>query len=1106
MFTRCLLSCASLLLMIDAAAQAPGNRVPTEADLTDVAATVWIAPVAGQAPVRLDRVDIRIDSVGFVARTRIELVFHNPNDRVLEGEFVFPLAAGQNVAGYALEVEGRMREGVVVPKQTARVAFEDITRQNIDPGLAELTAGNVFRTRLYPIPARGDKRIALTLEQAMLDEGPHYRYLLPLAFREPVGHFSVHVEAQQSSAGGKAASPDPALSFDRAGAAWVASFSRENVQPQRELAFRIPKPDAAATLLEAADLRDPRWRSVVAQVDSGRPASARPAPAPRRIALFFDASGSAAERDLERERALLRDYLGALGSVEVALVAFRDAADAPRRFRISNGDAVDLLQALADLPMDGGSSYAAIDLGNLHDIDQVLVMGDGLSNFGGREPQLRDAGGRTPVLHVIHAAQGADHAALQRLAQAGGGQLIDLLQLDAAQALARLREPGWRLLAIATDGAECVELLPRAGAAVGPSVTVTARCRGEARLTLRFGETREKALERSLVIGHEAPLDAALADSVHRLRAQAWIAELESQAQPDAGLITELGTRYAVVTRHTSLLVLDRIEDYLRYRIEPKEADLRADYLARLPDQPKPAPDSGRAQRIESLRTLWREYRDWHGQRHAWLETLLQPTADAEALQWAQIERAAGAQLPPDLRKAAAHAASLAQRSAALMARWSEEGADPEGRAAWEREASGLMIAVDALRAERARLPEALAEAARAAASRADDEASLDRVEVTGSRISSEERAAGLARRAAPSPVMMPSPAPAPVADHSPVPQSMAVAASGAPGSASAGASANAAPAPARIRLSGWNPDTPYIAALRAAADPYRAYLAEREVHGRTPAFFLDAADFFRTHAKQPELAQRVLSNLAELDVENTSLTRVLAYRLAQWDLHALASGQFEQALRQRPEEPQSYRDLALALARMPQPDLPRAIGLLWRVATDDWHGRFPDIELIALHEINDLLSEDDGGARRAAQALGIPDELLSGLALGLRVSLSWDADNTDIDLWVIDPSGDAAYYGQSRTRSGGHVSRDFTQGYGPEVFGIARPLPGTYRVRAHYFGDRRQSLTGPVTVQLEFDTGFGRAGGQREALTLRLETGREWIDVGEFAVGVVGD
>src|SRR5690606_38030814 len=103
---------------------------------------VWIPPDQGLEPIRLDSVDIDIDVEGFIARTRMELVFANPNDRVLEGEFVFPLSPGQTVSGYELEVDGRLRAGVVVPKQIARVAFENVIRQQIDPGLVELTQGN----------------------------------------------------------------------------------------------------------------------------------------------------------------------------------------------------------------------------------------------------------------------------------------------------------------------------------------------------------------------------------------------------------------------------------------------------------------------------------------------------------------------------------------------------------------------------------------------------------------------------------------------------------------------------------------------------------------------------------------------------------------------------------------------------------------------------------------------------------------------------------------------------------------------------------------------------------------------------------------------------
>ena len=80
-------------------------------------------------------------------------------------------------------------------------------------------------------------------------------------------------------------------------------------------------------------------------------------------------------------------------------------------------------------------------------------------------------------------------------------------------------------------------------------------------------------------------------------------------------------------------------------------------------------------------------------------------------------------------------------------------------------------------------------------------------------------------------------------------------------------------------------------------------------------------------------------------------------------------------------------------------------------------------------------------------------------------------------------------------------MSNDFTQGYGPEIFTIARALPGTYTVHANYYGNRQQKLSGATTVQLEFQTGFGSAEPARVATTRRLESARDQIEVGSFRV-----
>ena len=37
-----------------------------------------------------------------------------------------------------------------------------------------------------------------------------------------------------------------------------------------------------------------------------------------------------------------------------------------------------------------------------------------------------------------------------------------------------------------------------------------------------------------------------------------------------------------------------------------------------------------------------------------------------------------------------------------------------------------------------------------------------------------------------------------------------------------------------------------------------------------------------------------------------------------------------------------------------------------------------------------------------------------------LRVTISWNTDATDVDLWVIEPDGTKCFYGHNRTASGG--------------------------------------------------------------------------------------
>lgn len=91
-----------------------------------------------------------------------------------------------------------------------------------------------------------------------------------------------------------------------------------------------------------------------------------------------------------------------------------------------------------------------------------------------------------------------------------------------------------------------------------------------------------------------------------------------------------------------------------------------------------------------------------------------------------------------------------------------------------------------------------------------------------------------------------------------------------------------------------------------------------------------------------------------------------------------------------------------------------------------------------------------------------------------LRVVLAWDSDGTDLDLHVVAPDGEHAWYGNRVVPDGGALDVDVTTGYGPEIYSNATPPAGTYLVYVNYYGsgDNGQALTvATITVITDENT-----------------------------------
>jgi outer membrane protein assembly factor BamE (lipoprotein component of BamABCDE complex) len=138
----------------------------------------------------------------------------------------------------------------------------------------------------------------------------------------------------------------------------------------------------------------------------------------------------------------------------------------------------------------------------------------------------------------------------------------------------------------------------------------------------------------------------------------------------------------------------------------------------------------------------------------------------------------------------------------------------------------------------------------------------------------------------------------------------------------------------------------------------------------------------------------------------------------------------------------------------------------------------------------------------RARELPSRGEEFEGVLACDLRITLAWDADETDVDIHVTEPSGEEAFYAHRYTFAGGRVSEDITDGFGPELYEIRQAKPGTYTIRAHYYASHQQTIFGPATCTLTVYTDWGRAEQAHQVTTARLDNEKAMIPVGTASYG----
>lgn len=922
-------------------------------------------------PVILQSLEVKADIVGGLAKTEVQMVFYNPNNRVLEGELHFPLLEGQNVESFALEMEdGALREAVAVGKAKGREAFDSVTRRRIDPALLEKTLGNNFKLRVYPLNPQKTRRVVLRYTDILPSEGDTGFYRLLFSGAEKLDSFSLAMKVEGASGLPVVKkSPLGRMDFKKSGErAYTAHIKGEKIDISRSDALiLVSVPLAKREQVTTQPFKGETY--FYAQIPSrmiGEAAKlSQPLSKIKTIGILWDGSGSGKARDRDTELRLIQSIVNEHKNVAIRFQVVRDQAEPVKKIAIRNGDWKELRKQITDVRYDGASNLKAFVP---HDsVDAYLFFTDGLSNYGSEDGTMLNFSAFKAPIFTISSSPGADSDLLRAIADKTGGRFVDLTKQSDREGTKSLLSKRAVLSAVQTKGLKDVlvsskrmegEFFPISGILEGET--------GQLNLTFLLPDGSKKTV--ALPIVEKADASEIAAKEWARMK----ISALGSDYYGNKGRLEALGKKFTLVTRNTSLIVLDRVEDYVRYKIEPP-AELKAAYDRMMADENRTPLRMTKEEHGRRLSEMWKQYQDW------WRADYPKGKAPATPHVPRPLQDFALGTMPVETR-------ALAPSS--------------PGPEALEKPMPSEKRKVEAVPTEEA----------------------------------TEEKA------------------------------------------------------PAAYDLK----------KIRGAsnADAYRIYLSEREKAEDNPYFYMDAADIFKAK-KMDKLADRILSNLAEISLEDRRLLRLLGDQLMAYGRYQEAVMIYSKVMRMAEEEPQSYRDLALAYAAMGNSR--QGVAHLWNVVSKQWDPRFPQIQLTTLVEMNQMIQR--GGVNAAA--LGIPKAYVGNMPLDLRVVATWDTDNTDVNLVVVDPNEEIIIYGARPTYQGGLASGNFFRGYGPEVFSLKKAKPGMYKIKLYYGGNRSQSPVEFTTVKVVVYRHYGTAKQSEQVFRLRLgaQAGYRLTDVAELKI-----
>ncbi|MES2430014.1 MAG: TonB-dependent receptor plug domain-containing protein [Bacteroidota bacterium] len=338
-------------------------------------------------PMIIKECNVEITTNGLLATTWIEMEFYNDRDKEAEALYSFQLNPGQAVTGLQLMLGDTYRDGSLEESWKARQAYSSIVGKRMDPALLRMVGQNYYSLNIYPVAARSSRKIKIKIEEILKCVNDGYKYDLTFLANDNFNKLSVKANVNHQYL--------PLCEYDLlkdkkftgATNTFDLSATYKSINAPGAISFVLPK-----ECISVNACMDPLTGDFFLKAENTK--SADYTIDIKKLRVYWDCSASMKNKRKSEFVLYLKKILTKYKPEQLTIVPFNHQLYGEKVFKKEEIDQSSWIQLIEQMQFKGATQFGILDFDTKDDL--IVVFTDSRHTWGKKKPLVI----KTPVAFI----------------------------------------------------------------------------------------------------------------------------------------------------------------------------------------------------------------------------------------------------------------------------------------------------------------------------------------------------------------------------------------------------------------------------------------------------------------------------------------------------------------------------------------------------------------------------------------------------------------------------------------------------------------------------------------------------------------------------------